>query len=569
MVRGFVVRGRRLALGTLVAVLSVAGGSAAASPQVTVQNGPTATCSVDSSGFRVVYACGSNISAAAGTSFSGSVATFQISPDGQAAGVSVNSATIQWGDGTSTSDGTISGDSTGGAINGAHTYASPGLYTVTIDASGCTSDNSQCGTVDVNGTASVDAVGSTNPHQISVNMAPDSMADGNYTITARALDRSGKLLTGYNDAAPTWSDSGSELGSQTPAAFVDGVSTTTGVALSSPTHRDRVLVSSGGVTGQSAPFNIIGPVTKLAITSLAGPETAGQSFPVTVRAEDAAGNTVTSYAGSPSWSDTTGQLTSGPAAFSQGVSANQVTLADPATSDRITIVDSAQGLTSQSSTFKIIGPVRRLAISVAGPGRAGQPFPVTVRAKDAVGNTVTSYAGSPSWSDTSGQLTGAPAAFIKGVSTNQVTFAEPATGDQITIVDSAQGVTSHSSAFKVLGRTTCNWDSTGNEVVYQCGTDLSATADTSFSGQVASFQISGAGQELGVSLNSATINWGDGTPASDGTISGDSTGGAISGAHTYASPGIYTVTVDSSGCTSDNSHCGTVDSTATAVVNSP
>ena len=42
----------------------------------------------------------------------------------------------------------------------------------------------------------------------------------------------------------------------------------------------------------------------------------------------------------------------------------------------------------------------------------------------------------------------------------------------------------------------------------------------------------------------ATINWGDGTPASAGTVAADGSGGFnITGTHTYAAPGLYTVGV--------------------------
>ncbi len=281
-------------------------------------------------------------------------------------------------------------------------------------------------------------------------VSPDWSADGNYTITARALDGSGNVMAGYNDAAPTWSDTHSDLGSQTPAAFVDGVSTTTGVVLSTPATNEQVSVSSGGATGASAPFAVIGPLSKFVITPT-GPETAGQAFTVTVRAEDAAGNTISSYAGSPTWSDTSAQLTGTPAGFTNGVSTNQVTLTNPAHIDRITVTDSAQSVSSKSSAFNVVGPLSKFVITPTGPETAGQAFTVTVRAEDAAGNTITSYAGSPTWSDTSAQLTGTPAGFTNGVSTNQVTLTNPVRRDTITVTDSAQSVTDQSAAFNVVG----------------------------------------------------------------------------------------------------------------------
>ncbi len=652
------VRGLTLITLVFIAVLAVGAGTASAAARFGVSSNPRATCGYDDSGYSAVYACGSNIYATPGTSFSGTVATFQLTSTGQNAGVTVSSATIDWGDGSPTSDGTP--DNSADTIGGTHTYASPGLYSVTIDAYGCAYGGSPCGHTIVTGTASVDAAGSTTPSSISVGVAPDSSGDGKYTITAQTLDGSGNVMTGYNDAAPTWSDTDSALGSQTPSALVGGVSTTTGVAFSRGVRGDQVSVSSGGVTGQSAAFDAGGPVRRFVITPTA-PETAGQPFTVTVRAEDSLGNTVTSYAGSPAWSDTSGQLTGSPAPFSDGVSVNQVTLSTPVSGDRITVVDVGSSVGDQSAPFNVVDAVSRFVVGVPAAAGAGQPFTVTVRAVDSRGDTVTSYAGSPAWSDTSGQLTGSPAGFSNGVSVNQVSLSTPASRDRITVDDAGLSVSDQSAPFNVVGALSrfvvgvpatatagqpftvtvraedalgdtitsyagspswsdtsgqltgspaaftggvstnqvtltnpsaadhitvtdggvssqsrgvnvvvCNGDSSGLDAVVQCGTDFKATAGSTFSGQVASFVISSAAQGAGVSVARATINWGDSTATSDATINNaGASGGTISGSHAYAAPGTYTVTVDSTGCTSDNSQCGTVQSTAIATVNSP
>src|SRR5262249_60985843 len=61
----------------------------------------------------------------------------------------------------------------------------------------------------------------------------------------------------------------------------------------------------------------------------------------------------------------------------------------------------------------------------------------------------------------------------------------------------------------------------------------------------------------------ATINWGDGTPTSPGTISYDAGSGVytVQGTHTYAEEGSYPVAVhiiDDGGSTADASLTGTV-----------
>ncbi len=77
-----------------------------------------------------ITASGSSISATEGASFSGTVATFT-DPD-TAATASEYSATINWGDGSPTSSGTISGGGGSFTVSGTHTYAEEGTYTTTI-----------------------------------------------------------------------------------------------------------------------------------------------------------------------------------------------------------------------------------------------------------------------------------------------------------------------------------------------------------------------------------------------------------------------------------------------------
>src|SRR5262249_14912077 len=74
------------------------------------------------------------------------------------------------------------------------------------------------------------------------------------------------------------------------------------------------------------------------------------------------------------------------------------------------------------------------------------------------------------------------------------------------------------------------------------GTTISATEGASFTGPVASF--TDPDTSATASEYTATIDWGDLTPPSVGTVSGP-TGGpfTVTGTHTYAEEGPYTTTV--------------------------
>ena len=89
------------------------------------------------------------MSATAGVQFSGTVATFtEAVPDTVA---SDYTATIDWGDGTATTAGTVTAASGGGfAVSGSHTYANGGAYTTSVtitDVQGATATATSTATV--------------------------------------------------------------------------------------------------------------------------------------------------------------------------------------------------------------------------------------------------------------------------------------------------------------------------------------------------------------------------------------------------------------------------------------
>jgi hypothetical protein len=81
---------------------------------------------------------------------------------------------------------------------------------------------------------------------------------------------------------------------------------------------------------------------------------------------------------------------------------------------------------------------------------------------------------------------------------------------------------------------------TGDQPITASGTTVSATEGASFSGTVATFNDPDT--KATASEYEATIEWGDGSK-STGTVSGSGGSFAVSGEHTYADEGSYTVTV--------------------------
>ncbi len=77
------------------------------------------------------------------------------------------------------------------------------------------------------------------------------------------------------------------------------------------------------------------------------------------------------------------------------------------------------------------------------------------------------------------------------------------------------------------------------------GVDISPTALTAFSGNVATFTDSNTVTDA--SAFSASVDWGDSTTATTGTVSGSAGSFSVSGTHTYTLPGQYTVTTTITG----------------------
>ena len=125
--------------------------------------------------------------------------------------------------------------------------------------------------------------------------------------------------------------------------------------------------------------------------------TAGQAFPVSVTAEDAQGNPVTSYGGTVhfSSSDTsTGVVLPADSTLTNGQGTFAVTLIKSGTPS-LTVSDAANNLsTSANVTVNAAAANKLVLASGSATVTAGSRFSFTVTAQDPFGNTDPSYAGS-------------------------------------------------------------------------------------------------------------------------------------------------------------------------------
>jgi large repetitive protein len=189
--------------------------------------------------------------------------------------------------------------------------------------------------------------------EIRVSVTEPVSAGANFSAKASAWDAAGNQLTAYSGAA-NWSDlSGNLTGA--PSTFSNGLSSTSSAQVSGPFHQDKLSVQSGAVTGQSAGFNVLGPIDHLVVTAPSA-VLVGTPFGVKAQAYDSANNQLPAYAGAGTWSDLTGTLAPAtPAAFSGGLSkTTNATVSTTGSGDQITI--STGGASGTSAPFDVTGP---------------------------------------------------------------------------------------------------------------------------------------------------------------------------------------------------------------------
>ena len=321
----------------------------------------------------------------------------------------------------------ISSGAGGSWNNNVYTSATAGSWTVTADDGSC-----------VTGAAYL-TVTPASTVSIAVSPAWASITAGNSeTYTATATDAYGNSWDVTNSV--TWSISSGAGGSWNNNVY------TSATAGSWTATADN----SAGVIGTAYLTVTPGVLAQFVFSSIGSPQTAGTPFSVTIMAVDSYANTVTSYNGTPTLSDNSGTISPTITGdFVDGVWTGSVSVTQ-AGSDVITVIDTA-GATGSSGDFMVdpAGLDHFVFSSISSPQTAGTPFIITVTAKDAYGNTVTSYTGTPSLKYSAGSISPITMnAFVSGIGSTSVTVTTA--GSDVTLgVDDGNGNTGTSNPFTV------------------------------------------------------------------------------------------------------------------------
>lgn len=180
---------------------------------------------------------------------------------------------------------------------------------------------------------------------------------------------------------------------------------------------------------------------------VAGPQTVGVPFPVTVNALDSVGNPLITYNGSANLWDSKAAVTPVVVTFANGVATFDAVVADTAVLDTLFISDGTAVDTSNGFAVEL-GGVRRFDIDSIGTQACSTAFPVTITAANYFGDPVDSFSDAVMLSDATGTLapTASPA-FANGVCTFDVTVNQESAADVISCTH-ALG-TGQSNAFLV------------------------------------------------------------------------------------------------------------------------
>lgn len=468
-----------------------------------------------------IAATAATLNSTEGQAFSGEVATFDDSnPFGTAADFTV---TIDWGDGTSPTAGTVLG-SGGFEVSGSHTYALGGTYSATVTIN------------DAGGSLAV---------AISTALVADYplIAAGTTIVGTEGQAFSGTVAT-FVDTNP---DGGSLADYTATIDWGDGLTSSGAVSGSAGNYTvsgshsfievsSSVIVVIDDIGGASATATSSATVTDANTLTPFGPEltlstTEGQTLSgvVALLADSYTDNPAGDFSASIVWGD--GQTTAGDVSGQAGeftVSGSHVFTDEGAYSAEVVLAHKSPGTALGTALATIdVADAALTASGVTLVATEGNGFAGAVATfNDA--NTLSSaadFTATIEWGDgttsTAGDVTLVSAGNF--IVTGTHVYADEGGNLPVTVIINDSGG-SQTTAF-----------STANVVdaaLNAGGAPISATEGIAFSGAVAAF--TDGNPNATTADFTATIDWGDGTSATSGTVSAAAGGGfVVSGSHTY------------------------------------
>jgi hypothetical protein len=469
---------------------------------------------------------GTNISATEGLAFSGSVATF--TDDNPNSPLGDFSATINWGDGSSSAGAVATAVGGGFMVSGSHTYADEGNYSVSVfisDVGGASiTANGSAGVADASLAAQGTSISATEGIAFSGNVA--SFTDGNPNSSA-----------GDFTATINWGDGQSSSG--TVGAGTGGGFVVSGSHTYADEGNHTVSVSITDVGGNSTSASGSASVADAALTAqginITGTEGAAFSGNVASFIDANPNGAVGDFTATINWGD--GQSSSGTLGAGTGggfVVSGSHTYADEGNYTVSVSITDVGGSSATASGSASIGDASLTAQGTSISGTEGAAFSGTVASfTDANPNgALGDFTATINWGDgqtSSGLIAAGPnGSFL-------------VSGGHVYGDDGNYSVSVQISDFGGATITATSSATIGDAALSAQGTTITATQGVTFSGVVATFTDANVGSPL--SDFSATIAWGDGS-SSTGTIQIDPNGGFdVVGSHAYSAAGTDAIAI--------------------------
>src|SRR5689334_10917818 len=211
---------------------------------------------------------------------------------------------------------------------------------------------------------------------VTVSPRPVNAGD-DFTITTTAKDATNATIKDYAGDIQ-FKDTSGQLSASEPGKWMNGVSKTTASVKSAATGDVITVQTAGGVLGQSAAFNVAGPLDHFNVAVSPRPAVAGQDIKITATAKDANNTTVTSYAGKPDvYDDSQTMSVSDLGSFANGVSTSTASVPNAVHGDVVYVKDASAGVAGQSSAFNVTGQVDHISLSAPSSVDAYGSFDVT------------------------------------------------------------------------------------------------------------------------------------------------------------------------------------------------
>lgn len=485
-----------------------------------------------------LHATVNTIAPVEGAPFSGTVATFtDDDPNGMP---TQYHATIDWGDG-STSAGTVLSMVKGAfPVSGQHTYTEEGSHTLSVTITDDPASVAATGPVSVGDAA------------VHITSAPAINAiEGNSYggVIAAFTDDNPGAGTGDFSALVDWGD-----GTATAASVV---STAGGFeVVGSHTYADEgtffasVSVADDGGSGDSAPTQAVvadaavNLVPAAGISRSEGTLLSGVTLATLTDQNPGAGSQ--DFTAAVNWGDGTppeSAIVGSPVSNQFPVTGGSHVYGEEGTYTITVTVDDVGGQTATTTLTATIGDAALLAGTVSAPAQiegnatpAGMSLATFTDTNPA--GTAADFTAAVNWGDGSPLDGNTTVQHLTGstfeVLADSHTYAEEgAYPISVAVYDDGGQSTTVTGSLLV-----------GDASLTVAAPSFAAVEGAPFSGVVTSFTDSDPAASTTKEQYTATINWGDGSPASTGTVLAPVSGSfPISGSHTYAEEGPHSVTV--------------------------